>query len=122
MANKPQTRKVLHTKDIKKMVSELSGYYQYEVNDIFDHLIAVIVRELLSGHIIKLKGLGHFYLNVTPPLTWYSGALKREVSRGSIARVRFNMDGDMKRSIAVDGELMSKIGKEEYGPKRQETT
>lgn len=122
MANQKQTRNILYSKDIKKLVAQSSGYHKYEVEDIYDHLIAVITRELLTGSILKLKGLGHFYITIDEPVTWFSGALGREVHRSRKAKVRYNMDEDMKRSVSIEGELMNLLGKDKYGRKREKTT
>lgn len=122
MANQKQTRKIVHSKELKRMIAESSGYHLYEVSDIYDHFIAMLTKQLLEGTIVKIRGLGHFYLTVDKPLTWFSGALQREVHRPVTAKVRFNSDTDLKRSIAIDGELMKLLGKDKYGRKREKTT
>lgn len=98
-------REQIGIKHLAKMIAESSGYHLYEVRDVLDHLVAVMTRELIKGNAIRLKGIGQFYLKATPPMTWYSGALKREVSKPALARVRYGMDIEMKRSISLEGDL-----------------
>jgi nucleoid DNA-binding protein len=48
----------VNTKTLLKKVAKTSGYKPYEVEDIFEHLIANIQLILVDGDEIKLNGLG----------------------------------------------------------------
>lgn len=48
----------VNTATMLKKVVKTSGYKLYEVQDVFEHLIAHIQLELLAGNEIKLNGLG----------------------------------------------------------------
>lgn len=48
----------VNTATMLKKVAKSSNYKPYEVQDIFEHLIAHIQLELLAGNEVKLNGLG----------------------------------------------------------------
>jgi nucleoid DNA-binding protein len=48
----------VNTATMLKKVAKSSKYKPYEVQDIFEHLIAHIQLELLAGNEVKLNGLG----------------------------------------------------------------
>lgn len=51
-------RKSKKYKQLIDMVAKSSGYYQYEVQDILDHLIGNIQLLLAQGTDVKLSGIG----------------------------------------------------------------
>lgn len=48
----------VNTATMLKKVAKSSGYKPYEIQDVFEHLIAHIQNELIAGNEIKLNGLG----------------------------------------------------------------
>lgn len=48
----------VNTATMLKKVAKSSNYKPYEVQDIYEHLIAHIQLELLAGNEVKLNGLG----------------------------------------------------------------
>ena len=48
----------VNTATMLKKVAKSSNYKPYEVQDVFEHLIAHIQLELMAGNEVKLNGLG----------------------------------------------------------------
>jgi nucleoid DNA-binding protein len=53
-----QKRKSKKYKQLIEMVAKSSGYYQYEVEDVLNHLVGNIQVLLAEGTDVKLRGLG----------------------------------------------------------------
>lgn len=53
-----QKRKSKKYKQLIEMVAKSSGYYQYEVEDVLEHLIGNVQVLLAEGTDVKLRGLG----------------------------------------------------------------
>lgn len=53
-----QKRKSKRYKQLIEMVAKSSGYYQYEVEDVLNHLVGNIQVLLAEGTDVKLRGLG----------------------------------------------------------------
>jgi nucleoid DNA-binding protein len=53
-----QKRKSKKYKQLIEMVAKSSGYYQYEVEDVLNHLVGNIQVLLAQGTDVKMRGLG----------------------------------------------------------------
>lgn len=53
-----QKRKSKRYKQLIEMVAKSSGYYQYEVEDVLNHLVGNIQVLLSEGTDVKIRGLG----------------------------------------------------------------
>lgn len=53
-----QKRKSKRYKQLIEMVAKSSGYYQYEVEDILNHLVGNMQVLLAEGTDVKIRGLG----------------------------------------------------------------
>lgn len=53
-----QKRKSKRYKQLIEMVAKSSGYYQYEVEDVLNHLVGNIQVLLAEGTDVKIRGLG----------------------------------------------------------------
>lgn len=53
-----QKRKSKRYKQLIEMVAKSSGYYQYEVEDVLNHLVGNIQALLAEGTDVKIRGLG----------------------------------------------------------------
>lgn len=53
-----QKRKSKKYKQLIEMVAKSSGYYQYEVEDVLNHLVGNIQVLLAEGTDVKIRGLG----------------------------------------------------------------
>ena len=53
-----QKRKSKRYKQLIEMVAKSSGYYQYEVEDVLNHLVCNIQVLLAEGTDVKIRGLG----------------------------------------------------------------
>lgn len=53
-----QKRKSKRYKQLIEMVAKSSGYYQYEVEDVLNHLVGNIQVLLAEGADVKIRGLG----------------------------------------------------------------
>lgn len=53
-----QKRKSKQYKQLIKMIAKTSGYYEYEVTDVLNHLVGNIQVLLAEGTDVKIRGLG----------------------------------------------------------------
>lgn len=101
-----QKRKSKKYKQLIEMVAKSSGYYQYEVEDVLNHLVGNIQVLLAEGTDVKLRGLGTM-----------------KVKQMKISRM-FNTEGEklcytaFRLSVATDSILQQHL-KEHYAESKE---
>lgn len=82
-------------RELIKRVAKSSGYYEYEVEDVLDHLIGNIQVLLLNEVPVKLSGLGTISISKINVTNQYAdGELKYTTQRLSLS-----MDDPMRRYL-----------------------
>lgn len=83
---------------LRDKIVESSGYYKYEVEDILNHLIAHIQKDLSQGIAVKVDGLGWFSRRFSKPRKFLdlSGVYRKSFTSPSVT---LKPDGYLKTAM-----------------------
>lgn len=95
-------RRSRSTIELVKMISKSSGYYQYEVEDILNHLIAHIQISLYNNVPIRIDGIGKISRKDVKPRNFYSGITKQMTYVETAPTLSIKPDITM-RSVLIEG-------------------
>lgn len=100
----------LNKKALIKAVAESSEYYQYEVEDVLNHLVKVIQKVLKKRGTVKIDGLGTIVPRIYGAKTWYDPHKQRQFSSPEALTVSIRADTELRR-------ILNKVVKEENANK-----
>lgn len=83
---------MLNNSDLINLISEHSGYYKYEVQDLLQSLAVVLSYAIKEGHEVKIKGLGTFSYKKPRPCNNYSPYTGRYMQVMTKAGCKFKPD------------------------------
>lgn len=88
----------VNTLTVLKKTAKSSNYKLYEVQDVFEHLIAHIQNELIAGNEVKINGLGTIATKKYKPRTISLGG-RPAITVYNAAGLALRMDESLRRQM-----------------------
>lgn len=98
LQNRPEINEIT-TSHFIRLVSQDAGFTLADTRIMWRSIIRIIRRAIVAEKVLKLRGLGNFYVKTIPPRRMWIGLAKKEAFVDESKRIVLQVSEELKKSL-----------------------